>query len=54
MCGRVAQAKNPTEFGRGLLPPWAKDRKLAWKMINACANDLRRIVEAVWGLAALR
>ncbi len=84
MCGRVAQAKNPTEYGSmlkvdftkgipntpahyngapgqdyliarlqtdsdditldmirwGLLPPWAKDRKMAWKMINARAETV--------------
>jgi putative SOS response-associated peptidase YedK len=84
MCGRVAQAKNPTEYGSmlkidftrgipnapahyngapgqdyliarlqtdsdditldmirwGLLPPWAKDRKIAWKMINARAETV--------------
>src|ERR671912_630838 len=84
MCGRVAQAKNPTEYGSmlkvdftrgipntpahyngapsqdfliarlqtesdditldmirwGLLPHWAKDRKMAWKMINARAETV--------------
>jgi len=84
MCGRVAQAKNPTEYGSmlkvdftkgipnapahyngapgqdymiarlrtdsdditldmirwGLLPPWAKDRKMAWKMINSRAESV--------------
>jgi len=84
MCGRVAQAKNPTEYGSmlklaftkglpnapahyngapgqdylvvrvhpenedltldlirwGLLPSWAKDRKMAWKMINARAETV--------------
>jgi putative SOS response-associated peptidase YedK len=85
MCGRVAQAKNPVEYGSmlkvdltkgnipntpahyngapgqdyliarlqaetddvtldmirwGLLPPWAKDRKIAWKMINARAETI--------------
>src|SRR5918993_4999704 len=84
MCGRVAQAKNPTEYGSmlkvdftkgipnapahyngapgqdymiarlqtdsdditldmirwGLLPSWAKDQKLAWKMINARAETV--------------
>jgi putative SOS response-associated peptidase YedK len=84
MCGRVAQAKNPTEYGSmlkidftrgipnapphyngapgqdyliarthpetqdttldlikwGLLPSWAKDRKIAWKLINARAETV--------------
>jgi putative SOS response-associated peptidase YedK len=84
MCGRVAQAKNPTDYGSmlkvrwpqgipnapahyngapgqdyliarvhpetqdvtldlirwGLLPSWAKDRKMAWKMINARAETV--------------
>jgi putative SOS response-associated peptidase YedK len=85
LCGRVAQAKNPTEYGSmlkidftkaaipnapahyngapgqdyliarlqtdsdditldmirwGLLPPWAKDKKMAWKMINARAETV--------------
>jgi putative SOS response-associated peptidase YedK len=83
MCGRVAQAKNPTEYGSmlkdwtkgipnapahyngapgqdyliarshpetqdttldlirwGLLPPWAKDRKIAWSLINAKAETV--------------
>ena len=84
MCGRVAQAKNPTEYGSmlkidftrgipnapphyngspgqdyliarshpetqdttldlirwGLLPSWAKDRKIAWKLINAQAETV--------------
>ena len=84
MCGRVAQAKNPVEYGSmlkidftrgipnapphyngapgqdyliarshpethditldlirwGLLPSWAKDRKIAWKLINARAETV--------------
>ena len=84
MCGRVAQAKNPTSYGSmlkvdftrgipnapphyngapgqdyliarahpetenitldlirwGLLPSWAKDRKIAWKFINARAETV--------------
>src|SRR3954463_11476985 len=84
MCGRVAQTKNPTEYGSmlkvdftkgmpnspphyngapgqdylvarshpetqavtldlirwGLLPSWAKDRKIAWKLINARAETV--------------
>ncbi len=84
MCGRVAQTKNPVEYGSmlkidftrgipnapphyngspgqdyliarshpetqdttldlirwGLLPSWAKDRKIAWKLINAQAETL--------------
>jgi putative SOS response-associated peptidase YedK len=84
MCGRVAQAKNPAEYGSmlkinfargvpnspphyngapgqdyliarvhpetedltidlirwGLLPSWAKDRKIAWKLINARAETV--------------
>jgi putative SOS response-associated peptidase YedK len=84
MCGRVAQTKNPVEYGSmlkidftrgipnapphyngspgqdyliarshpetqdttldlirwGLLPSWAKDRKIAWKLINAQAETV--------------
>ncbi len=84
MCGRVAQTKNPVEYGSmlkvdwtrgipnappryngapgqdyliarahpesgdttidlirwGLLPSWAKDRKIAWKLINARAETV--------------